>query len=159
MPSFCKVIERPVSSFSKHFCFQVQQTVAFDKLQVTILLLSRLYFGEKNQLDKSVKGFAYFITLFILAWLLLCQETKTWRTTSQLLFALTLTNQKRWVSDSCHELHPLPLLAIGKSLCSFFLTSGYSSGRASKEWIFFGDLLHCFRFCISRKEKKLSNTI
>lgn len=155
MPSFCKVVEKTVSSCSEHFCLQIQQTAAFDKLQVTILLLSRLCLGEKNQLDnKSVRGFAYFITSFILSVLLFCQETKTWRTTSQLLFALTHTNQERWVSEGCHELHPLPLLSFGRSLCSFFLTSGYSSGRASKEGIFFSELLHCFLFCISKKERK-----
>lgn len=160
MPSFCKVVEKTVSSCSEHFCLQIQKTAAFDKLQVTILLLSRLRLGENNQLDnKSVRGFAYFITSFILSVLLFCQETKTWRTTSQLLFALTHTNQERWVSEGCHELHPLPLLSFGRSLCSFFLTSGYSSGRASKEGIFFSELLHCFLFYISKKEKKLSNNI
>lgn len=158
MPSFCKFIEMPVWFQSKNFCLQVQQTAAFDKLQVTILLLTRLCLGKKNQLDnKSVRGFGCFITSFILSVLLFCQETKKMKNYITITLCFDSHKPKWWVSDGCHELHPLPLLSLGRSLCSLFLLLA-TSGRANKKWIFLDDLLHCFLFCISRKEKKLSNT-
>lgn len=129
----------PVPSRSKHFPLQAQQTVVFDKLWLPILPLGRLCLGEKNQLDyKSFRGFVYFITSFIFSVLLFCQVIERWRwATSQLHFALTHTNQERWVNGGCHALHPFPLLSLGRSLPSFFLISGYSTGRAKEEGIFF----------------------
>lgn len=112
MPSFCKFIEMPVWSQSKNFCLQVQQTAAFDKLQVTILLLTRLCLGKKNQLDnKSVRGFGCFITLSFQCYCSV-KKPKKWRTTSQLLFALTHTNQNDgsvMAVMSCTHYHCCPL--------------------------------------------------
>lgn len=161
MPSFYKVIEISVSSHSKRFCSQVQQTAAFDKLRVTILLLSRLCLGEKNQLDnKSVRGFAYFITFFNFWCYFSVKKPKTEELHHNYSLLWLTQTKKRWVSDGCHELHPLPLLSLGRSLCSFFLTSGYSLGRVNKEWIFF-EVIFCigFLFCISRKEKTKQHNI
>lgn len=103
---------------------------------------------------KSFRGFVYFITSFIFSVLLFCQVIERWRrATSQLHFALTHKTQERWVNGGCHALHPFPLLSLGRSLCSFFLISGYSPGRANEVGIFF-KVIFCIVFPFVSVRKK-----